>query len=108
MGLNIMKLAYTFFIVHLKVWFLVFLFQTASQSGSLIGPEACPRIELEGTSDGKLLVPSGTRMKIPVKAIHLKVSESIVATLTITSQLWYLYFTHGHQIQLLHSIHQLD
>ena len=65
----------------------MFLFQTASQSGSLIGPEACPRIELEGTSDGKLLVPSGTRMKIPVKAIHLKVSESIVATLTVTSKL---------------------
>ena len=69
----------------------MFLFQTASQSGSLIGPEACPRIELEGTSDGKLLVPSGTRMKIPVKAIHLKVSEFIVATLTITSQLQYLF-----------------
>lgn len=43
-----------------------------SHSGALIGPGACPRIELEGALDGELLVPSGTKMKIPVKVIHLK------------------------------------
>ena len=54
-----------------------YFLQAASQSDSLIGPEECPRIQLEGASNDKLLIPSGTSMKIPVKAIHVKVGTCI-------------------------------
>ncbi|XP_053378224.1 plexin-A2-like isoform X3 [Mercenaria mercenaria] len=39
---------------------------------SPIGPDQCPRIELQGTNKDKILVPSGITKGITVKALHMK------------------------------------